>query len=233
MTCRGDRQSHRDYAARMFGWQLEEIHAGGAGLLDGFFAPARRHGEYLNVFDYHGRRVTRRDLGFEAWQEWQIELTGKLAAAIAFFYGNFVNGVRRAVIDGVEPAEHASESIQLELFEYVYHQILRKDAAWVARDLFRERFREHAAEVEAADYDPATIGCLLLYTSRETMLDDLISRPLDEGDVLTNANTVICLGKVRTGNRLGRGLYVAKHRGSAASDEIVPYSIDDGGLRIG
>ena len=30
------------------------------------------------------------------------------------------------------------------------------------------------------------------------MLDDLIARPLDEGDVLSNANTVIYMGKTRT-----------------------------------
>ena len=46
------------------------------------------------------------------------------------------------------------------------------------------------------------------------MLDDLISRPLDEGDMLSNANTLIYMGKIRDGNRIGRGLYIAKHRGS-------------------
>ncbi len=55
-----------------------------------------------------------------------------------FFYGNFIRGVRRVVIDGIEPVGRPSESIQLELFEYVYHQILRKDSDWVARDLFRQ-----------------------------------------------------------------------------------------------
>ena len=62
------------------------------------------------------------------------------------------------------------------------------------------------------------------------MLDDLISRRLDEGDALSNANTLIYMGKTRDGNRIGRGLYVAKHRGSACSDEIVPYQIDDRGV---
>ncbi len=64
------------------------------------------------------------------------------------------------------------------------------------------------------------------------MLDDLISRQLDEGDVLSNANTLIFLGKVRVGQRIGRALYVAKHRGSACAEEIVPYEITHCGLRI-
>ncbi len=65
------------------------------------------------------------------------------------------------------------------------------------------------------------------------MLEELAARPLEEGDVLSNANTVIYFGKIRSGNRLTRALYVAKHRGSACTDEIVPYVIDDRGLRVG
>ena len=184
------------------------------------------------MFDYHGRRVTRSDLSFEDWQDWQSEMVRKLGVSIAFFYGNFLRGVRRAVIDGVEPVGRPSDSIQLDLFEYVYHQILRKDPDWVARDLFREHFRENAERVAAATYDNTQISCLLLYTSAEVMLEELAARPLDEGDMLANANTVIYLGKVRSGNRLARALYVAKHRGIACSDEMVPYTIDDRGLRV-
>ena len=59
-----------------------------------------------------------------------------------------------------------------------------------------------------------------------------ISRPLDEGDVLSNANTLIYMGKIREGNRITRGLYIAKHRGSACDERIMPYQIDDRGVRI-
>jgi KaiC/GvpD/RAD55 family RecA-like ATPase len=232
MTSRGDSQSHGEYAERMFGWKPVRVDGQRKVDLSGFFDPARQHGDYLHVFDYHGRRVTRRDLEWEQWREWQVELNAKLAASIAFLYGNFMHGARRVVIDGVEPSDRPGESIQFELFEYVYHQVLRKDPEWVARDLFRQDYRQNAEAVAAHLYDPAQLGCLLLYTSHESMLDDLISRPLDEGDVLSNANTVIYLGKVRDGNHLGRGLYIAKHRGSACSDEIVPYSIDEHGLKL-
>ena len=73
---------------------------------------------------------------------------------------------------------------------------------------------------------------MLLVTSHETTLDGLIERPLDEGDVLANANTVIYLGKIREGTRFRRAMYVAKHRGSACTDEIIPYSIDERGLKL-
>ena len=245
-SSRGDSQSHAQYAQRMFGWQLASADAGQPVDVESVFQSRDQWSrsadtprplvaalcDYLHIFDYHGRRVTRRDLEWEEWRNWQAELNARLRAAIAFLYGNFVRGVRRVVIDGIEPADRPGDSIQFSLFEYVYHQILRKDPEWVARDLFRESYRRHAAEAAQHTYDPARIGCLLLYTSHETMLDDLISRRLDEGDVLSNANTLIYIGKTRDGNRLGRGLYIAKHRGSAAAERIVEFRIDDQGLSI-
>jgi KaiC/GvpD/RAD55 family RecA-like ATPase len=233
MTARGDSQSHAEYAERMFGRKLNGVDPAAKPSLANFFAADRSHGDFLHVFDRRGKRVTRGDLDFDAWHEWRAEVNARLNGAIAFFYGNFVGGARRAVIDGIEPVGKPSDSIQLELFEYVYHQILRKDSEWVARDLFRERYRENAEAVEKSQYNHEQIGCLLLYTSAETMLDEMIRRPLDEGDLLANANTIIQMGKVPDGNRVRRALHVAKHRGSAASDQIVPFRITDHGLQLG
>lgn len=233
-AARGDSQNHRQYAGRMFGWDLQEAASDRQPLLDGFFqrVEGQSPGDYLHVFDYHGRRVTQRDLEFDEWREWQAELNAKLRAAIAFLYGNFVRGCRRVVVDGVEPSDRPGESIQLNLFEYVYHQVIRKDPEWVARDLFREKYRENAAAAAAHVYAPERIGCVLVLTSAEALLDELIARPLSEGDALSNANTLIYMGKVREGSKIGRALYVAKHRGSACSEEIVPYKIESDGIRL-
>jgi len=233
MSARGDCQSHAEYARRMFGWKLEPVEPEAYVDLRKFFAPERRHGDYLHVFDYRGRRVTRRDLDFDAWQDWQAEVTRKLGTSIAFLYGNFVRGARRIVVDGIEPVDRPSDSIQIELFEYVYHQVLRKDPEWVARDLFRQHYRQNAEAAAQHVYDPGRIGCMLLYTSHETTLDGLIERPLDEGDLLANANTVIHLGKIREGTRFRRAMFITKHRGSPATDEIIPYDIDDRGIQLG
>jgi hypothetical protein len=73
---------------------------------------------------------------------------------------------------------------------------------------------------------------MLLCTSHETTLDGLIERSLDEGDLLANANTVIYLGKIREGRKFRRAMYVAKHRGSVCPDEILPYRIDNAGIRL-
>lgn len=231
VSARGDSQSHSEYARRMFDWELEPALSGPTPNLDQFFEVATP-GDYLHVFNYHGRRVTRRDLDWDEWHSWQAELNTKLRGAIAFLYANFVRGVRRVVVDGVEPVERPHESVQFNLFEYVYHQILRKDPEWVARDLFRELYRQNADAAARNVYPTAELGCLLLYTSHETMLDDLIARRLDEGDALSNANTLIYLGKIRDGTKVRRGLYVAKHRGSACTEQIHFYEINDQGIRL-
>ena len=116
------------------------------------------------------------------------------------------------------------------MFDYVYHQILRKEADWVARDLFRIKFREHEHLVREHMYDHNQVGCLLLCTTHEVLLDELLSHPIESGDVLSNANTIILMGKVRDGSKMSRALYVAKHRGSACREDIVPFTITDKGL---
>ena len=233
LSARGDSQNHTEYARRMFGWKLHAVEPEQYVDAERFFALDRPTGDYLHAFQVRGGRVNRRDLDFDAWHVWLAELARRLSTSIAFFYGNFVRGVRRAVVDGIEPVDRPSDSIQFELFEYVYHQILRKEPEWVARDLFREHFRRNAAAVAQHIYDPARIGCMLLVTSHETTLEALTERPLDEGDLLANANTVIYLGKIREGTKFRRAMYLVKHRGSACSDEIIPYTIDDRGIRLG
>jgi len=233
MSSRGDSQNHSGYAAGLYDWQMKKVSAAAKPGWETLFELQQPVGDYLHVFDYSGRRVTRNDLEFEQWKEWQSELNVKLQSSIAFLYANFLRGCQRVVVDGIEPSDRPQESIQFNLFEYIYHQVLRKEPAWVARDLFRQKYRMNAAAVEAHQYEPQKIGCMLLCTSQETMLDDLISRGIDEGDALSNANTLIYMGKTRDGNRIGRGLYIAKHRGSACSEEIIPYTINDQGLQIG
>ena len=190
-------------------------------------------GDFLHLFSRSGRRVTINDLEADEWREWKAELIRKLDRAIAFFYGNFVHGARRCVIDGVEPTDQASDSFQFHIFDYIYHQILHKEHDWVARDLFRVAFRANEERVAQHAYDHQDLSCTLLYTSHEVLLDDLLVRPLQSGDVLSNANTIILMGKVKEGLKMSRALHVAKHRGSACDDAIVPYTITESGLQVG
>lgn len=91
----------------------------------------------------------------------------------------------------------------------------------------------NSGQVRAHGYDHQRVGCLYLYTTPHVLIDDLMSEPINEGDIFSNANTIILMGRTREPGRLGRALYVAKHRGSACGDEIVPYRITDEGLVFG
>ena len=232
MTQRGDAQGHAAYAQRLSDWRLRPAGPDYRPDAASLFDAAQQPPDYLHVFDYRGPKLDSREHLFDSYHTWRQELVSKLDVAIAFFYANFCRGVRRVVIDGIDPTYAPDESIQFAMFEYVYQQVLRKESDWVARDLLRQEFRKHQAAVEAARYEHSQIGCAMLYTSSETMLDALVERPLVPGDWLANANTVIYLGRVRDGNRVRRALHIAKHRGSYASDEILPYEITDRGLRL-
>jgi KaiC/GvpD/RAD55 family RecA-like ATPase len=230
MTTRGDSQNHSGYAERLFDWKMRPADPESKPDLNQVFDREVIRKDILHLFRRSGKRVTINDLEQNEWREWKAELMKKIDRSIAFFYGNFAQGVRRCVLDGIEPTEKASDSFQFHVIEYVYHQILRKEADWVARDLFRAHFREHQAEIEAKMYDYQQVGCMILCTSREIMLDDLLTRPIESGDVLSNANTIILMGKIRLGTKMGRALYVAKHRGSACIEDIVPFEIGEQGL---
>ncbi|MCA9037332.1 MAG: recombinase RecA [Planctomycetaceae bacterium] len=232
LTTRGDSQNQPEYARRLFDWKMTIRQL--ADRIDPAVVWDRDaiRSDYLHVFHRGGRRVTITDMQPEEWQEFKADLMRRLDQTIAFFYGNFVHGVRRCVIDGVEPTERDAESFQFHLFDYIYHQVLRKEHDWLARDLFRVHFRSQQELVQKHAYDYQSVGGMLLYTSHEVMLDDLISRPIQSGDVLSNANTIILMGKTRNGNQMGRAMYVAKHRGSACEEQIMPYRITETGFEF-
>ncbi len=112
LSCRGDSQSHQEYAARMFDWKLSDWDTSRPVPLANFFEATATLGDYLHVFDYRGRRPVAKDLDFDGWHAWQAELVTKLQATVAFLYGALVRGVRRVVIDGVDPADRQAESMQ-------------------------------------------------------------------------------------------------------------------------
>jgi KaiC/GvpD/RAD55 family RecA-like ATPase len=230
LNSRGDAQNHDAYAREQFGWNLAPFPIDAPLHLEDAWAFDRPLGDYLHPFGRAGRRVTRRDLEPDDWHAWKTDLARVLRLSVSFFYQNFVRGSRRVVVDGIEPTERFSESIQFEFFEYLYHHVLRKEDEWAARELFRERYKANEPLVHAHRYDHRAIGCLYLYTTPHVLLDELLGQPIGEGDIFSNANTIILMGRTRHVGKLGRALHVAKHRGSACSDEIRPYRLTDQGL---
>ncbi|MBQ3388525.1 MAG: recombinase RecA [Thermoguttaceae bacterium] len=232
MTARGDSQNHGDYASRLFNWTLSAEDAERRFDADAFFAPGFTVGDYFAALAGRGKRVTRRDLDFDDWREWKSSLARRLDAAIAFLFTHFTRGVRRLLIDGIEPVTHQGDSIQFELLEYIYHQILQKEPDWVARDLFRQDFLRCREKITPLLWPARSVATLVSYTAPESSLEALIEKPFDEGDLLAQANTIIYMGKIRDGVRFRRAMYVAKHRGSVCPDEILFYEIGDGGITL-
>jgi KaiC/GvpD/RAD55 family RecA-like ATPase len=230
LTSRGDSQNHAAYCSRLFGWELQEYPLTPNPDFERAWEFTRAIGDYFHPFDRAGRRVTQADLEADQWHEWKADLSRILRCSAGFFYQHFARGTRRVVFDGLEPAERFSESIQFEFFEYIYHQLLRKDDEWAAREWFRERYRANADAVLRHRYDQKTIGCLYLYTTPQVMLDELMTQPIAQGDIFANANTIILMGRTRHDGRYGRALAIPKHRGSSCSDEIRPYRITEHGL---
>lgn len=230
LTARGDSQNHADYAQRLFHWSIQEHVASGTFDPGAVFDADRELGDYLPALSRQGRRVTRHDLDFDQWLDWQADLTRHLDTTLDFMFSRFIRGTRRFIVDGIEPVHRQGDSIQFELLEYIYYQIVQKDPEWVARDLFRQHYRQWADAIAAHLYPRQAIGCMVLYTSPETSLDAMIEKPLEEGDLLAAANTIIYMGKIREGTRFRRGLYVSKHRGSPCPDEILLYDINDQGI---
>ncbi len=232
LTSRGDPQNHADYAHRLFGWDLTDYPLSLTPDFSHAWDATRPIGDYFHPIDRAGRRVTRTDLESEEWHVWKTDLARIFRCSVGFFYQHLARGTRRIVFDGLEPTDRFSDSIQFEFFEYLYHHVLRKEDEWAAREWLREKYRTFEPEVHAHRYDHRQVSCVYLYTTTQVMLDELLEQPISQGDIFANANTIILMGRTRHEGRLGRALAVVKHRGSACSEEILPYRITDEGVRF-
>ncbi len=228
LSSRGDSQNHAGYVARMFETPLSAADPRRDALPDPF--RDGRPEDVLPFLGYSGSRVLRSQMDVDQWHTWQSELNRRLPFLSRFVYGHLVHGTRRFIVDGIEPQSDRSDSLQLDLLESIYHRMLRKEHDWLAREVFRERYRELAGDVMQHAFDHQHSAAMVLVTTTESMLDQLMMRPLADGDLAAGANTVILMGRMLVDGRMQRGLYIAKHRGSAADDRILPFSINDQGL---
>lgn len=226
MGSRGDSQQHAAYAARLFDWQLRNGQVDLERGCDENFEPV----DYLDPFGYVGKRVLRDEVNDEQWRAFKLMVVENLHHVLAHGYYHFVHGVRRVLVDGIEPFEKARESVQIQLFEYILHQIVRKPHDWVARDLFQGQWLQVKDQVMAHPYDHTQVATMFLQTTPETELHQLIASQTMEDDLTINATTIILMGRMPSQDRVERGIFVLKHRGSWCSDEIVRFRITAQGL---
>ncbi len=213
----------------MFGTQLTALDPQSNVDFDPF--TTGRPSDVLPFLGYGGRRVLRSQMDVDDWHAWQSELNRRLPLLSRFVYGHLVHGTRRFVVDGIEPQDSPDDSIQLDLLESVYHRMLRIEHDWLAREVFRQKYRELEPKVMQAAYDHQSASAIVLVTTKQSMLEQLMTQPLADGDLAAGANTVILMGRTLVNGKMNRGLYIAKHRGSFADDRIMNFSINDNGCK--
>lgn len=231
MNARGDSQQHAPYAARLHGWTLRRWTHTVMPMADPYPPPEELQAHYLDAFPWTGRRsdyevVTPEGREFD-WG-WKATYARALYTVRPFFYFHFAHGARRVIIDGIEPCQ-PDDSIQLYLVDELYRKVIHRDAETLGMEICLPVWR-HRAFIDAHRYDHPAVTTLLLHTSEETRLEDLVARKVAVGDLGAVANTVLLMGREKVGTRVGRFVCVAKHRGSAMTDEIVEYRITEKGI---
>jgi KaiC/GvpD/RAD55 family RecA-like ATPase len=236
MNGRGDSQQHHEYAARLFDWELGHWTHTVAPMSDPYPTPAQQATCYSNALSWVGRlrdyQVPTPDGGWEFDWSWKATYNHALYTVRPFFYFHFAAGARRVVVDGVEPMDAPADSIQCFMFDEVYRKTIHRDAETLGMEICLPVWK-HREFIDAHRYDHAAVTTLLLVTTEETRLEDLLARKVATGDIGATANTILVMGSERVGHRLARMLCVVKHRGSAMSDEIVEYRIGADGLDLG
>ena len=234
MNGRGDSQQHHDYAARLFEWNLGHWTHTVTPMADPYPPPEQMAAYYSNALRWVGRvrdyQVTTPD-GPEFDWNWKAMYNHALYTVRPFLYFHFAAGARRVVVDGVEPMETPADSIQFFMFDELYRKAIHRDAETLGMEICLPVWK-HREFIEGHRYDHPRITTLLLVTTEETRLEDLLARKVATGDVGATANTILVAGSERVGNRLARLLCVVKHRGSAMSDEIVEYRVGASGIAL-
>lgn len=234
MNGRGDSQQHHAYAERLFGWSLGRWTHAVTPMADPHPPDGQMQAFYCDAFPWVGRLrdyqvVTPDGPGFD-WN-WKAQYNRALYTVRPFFYFHFGAGSRRVVVDGVEPMQVPAEAVQFFLFDELYRKVIHRDAETFGMEMCLPvwKYREF---IEARRYDHRSITTLLLVTTEETRIEDLLGRKTEAGDLGAVANTMLVMGSERVGSRVGRFLSVVKHRGSAMSDQIVEYRIGRRGIEF-
>ena len=235
MNGRGDSQQHDEYARRLFEWDLRPWRHTVTPMSAPFPSDDDMKAFYSNALQWVGRvrdfQVPTADGGFEYDWNWKAAYNHALYTVKPFLYFHFAAGTRRVAVDGVEPMDSPADSIQFFMFDELYRKVIHRDAETVGMEICLPVWK-YKDFIDAHRYDHAGITTLLLVTTEETRLEDLLARKVTTGDIGATANTIIVMGSERVGSRLARMLCAVKHRGSGMSDEIVEYRIGANGLEL-
>jgi RecA/RadA recombinase len=235
MNARGDSQQHHAYAERLHGWPLGRWTHAVTPMAEPYPPAEQLAAFYCDALPWVGKlrdyQVPTPDGGLEMDWNWKAQYNHALYTVRPFVYFHLAAGSRRIVVDGIEPMDVPADYVQPFLFEELYRKVIHRDAETLGMEICLPVWK-HRAFIDAHRYDHGRIATLLLVTTEETRLEDLLARKVATGDLGATANTILVMGSERAGNRLARMLCVVKHRGSAMSDEIAEYRVGERGLEL-
>jgi KaiC/GvpD/RAD55 family RecA-like ATPase len=235
MNGRGDSQQHAEYAERLFRWSLRPWTHTVTPMSDPYPPADQMAASYSNALRWVGRvrdfQVPASDGSLEFDWNWKASYNQALYTVRPFLYFHMAHGSRRVVVDGVEPMDSPADSIQFHMFDELYRKVIHRDAETLGMEICLPVWK-HREFIDAHRYDHTAVTTLLLVTTEETRLEDLLARKVATGDIGATANTILVMGSERVGNRVARMLCVVKHRGSAMSDEIAEYRVGERGIEL-
>jgi KaiC/GvpD/RAD55 family RecA-like ATPase len=235
MNARGDSQQHHEYAARLYDWKLARWTHTVTPMTKPFPPAEQMAARYCDALPWMGKlrdyQVPTPDGSLELDWNWKAEYNHALYTVRPFVYFHLAAGCRRIVVDGIEPMDVPGDYIQTFLFDELYRKTIHRDSETLGMEICLPVWK-HRAFIDGHRYDHAQVTTLLLVTTEETQFEHLIARKVAVGDIGAVANTIVVMGSERVGNRLGRFLYVVKHRGSAKSDDIAEYRVTERGVEF-
>jgi RecA/RadA recombinase len=235
MNARGDSQQHHEYGQRLYGWKLARWTHTVTPMAEPYPTAEQMAARYCDALPWVGKlrdyQVPTPDGGLELDWSWKAEYNHALYTVRPFVYFHLAAGCRRVVVDGVEPMDVPGDYMQPFLFNELYRKTIHRDSETLGMEICLPVWK-HRAFIDSHRYDHAEVTTLLLVTTEETQLEHLIARKVASGDIGAVANTIVVMGSERVGNRLGRFLYVVKHRGSAKSDDIAEYRVTERGVEF-
>jgi RecA/RadA recombinase len=235
MNARGDSQQHSEYGSRLYGWTLERWTHTVTPMTDPYPPAGQMAARYCDALPWVGKlrdyQVPASDGGLELDWNWKSEYNHAMYTVRPFIYFHLGAGCRRIVVDGLEPMDVPGDYLQPFLFDELYRKVIHRDSETLGMEICLPVWK-HREFIDSHRYDHRAVTTVLLVTTEETQLEHLIARKVASGDIGAVANTILVMGSERVGNRLGRFVYVVKHRGSAKSDEIAEYRVTERGLEF-
>src|SRR5437773_2328288 len=173
-------------SARLFAWSLKPWTHTVTPMADPYPPPDQMDAFYSNACPWVGRvrdfQVATPDGGREFDWNWKAAYNHALYTVRPFVYFHCAAGTRRVVVDGVEPMDTPADSIQCFIFDELYRKTIHRDAETLGMEICLPVWK-HREFIDAHLYDHTALTTVLLVTTEEPRLEDLLARQVASGAI--------------------------------------------------